>query len=156
MTQYVCVSPSHVSPNHLLLASIRHINSTRTWSLLTCFHVHFKLVFLHIWMATFIPLISCILIFISVPPVCQLTNIVKQTSYIFLGTYLFLFKIIVPQLEEQFPPALLNNRRQTKSGKIYTFFGQIIQKCDLAKVFPVLVILTMSLPTAWQVVHPII
>ena len=69
---------------------------------------------------------------------------------------MFLFKIIVPQLEEQFPPALLNNRRQTKSEKIYTFFGQIIQKCDLAKVFPVLVILTMSLPTAWQVVHPII
>ena len=77
-TIWICVSLT-CFPNHLLLASIRHIKQ----HFLTCFHVHFKLVFLHIWMATFIPLISCIRIFISVPPVCQLTNIVKQTSFIY-------------------------------------------------------------------------
>ena len=83
-TIWICVSLT-CFPNHLLLASIRHIKQ----HFLTCFHVHFKLVFLHIWMATFIPLISCIRIFISVPPVCQLTNIVKQTSFIYLPWDLF-------------------------------------------------------------------
>ena len=130
-TIWICVSLT-CFPNHLLLASIRHIKQ----HFLTCFHVHFKLVFLHIWMATFIPLISCIRIFISVPPVCQLTNIVKQTSYIFLGTYLFLFKIIVPQLEGQFPPARLNNRRQTKSGKIYTFLDRLSKNVTWPKFPP--------------------
>ena len=150
MTQYVFVSPSHVSPNHFFLTCIRHINSTHTWSLFDLFSCAFQVGFSshlngHIHSTDILhPYINKCSPSVSIDKYCQTNNIylpwdlsVSLQNHCTSARRAIPSSSTMPTSTGSIISSIIGDK--SNQEKYIPFFGQIIQKCDLAnKSFPCL------------------